>query len=115
MPSVELQEQQWQRVLKQLQALPGVYVGQESDCRRFVEAVLWIDKTGAQWRELPAYYGNWNSVFKRFNRWSKKGIWQQLSYAVADLFDWENVAIDSTVIRAHPCAAGAKGGLHNKD
>lgn len=75
-----------------------------------LKAVLWMDKTGAQWRELPERYGSWNNVFKRFNRWSRKGIWKQLSQAVADFFDFENIAIDSTVVRAHPSAASAKGG-----
>ncbi|MGJ3254110.1 MAG: transposase [Elainellaceae cyanobacterium] len=72
MPSAELREQHWQRVVTQLRSMPGVYVGQEANCRCFVEAVLWIDKTGAQWRELLGRYGNWNSVFKRVNRWSPK-------------------------------------------
>ncbi|MDB9528107.1 transposase [Oscillatoria sp. CS-180] len=90
MPSVQLCEPQWQKVLSNLRAMPEVYVGKESECRRFVEAVLWINKTGAQWRELPAHCGKWNSVFKRFNRWSQKGVWRQLSWAVADLFDFEN-------------------------
>jgi len=115
MPSVQLQEPQWQRLLSELRAMPGVYVGQESQCRRFIEAVLWMNKTGAQWRELPKRYGNWNSVFKRFNRWSRKGIWQQLAHAVADIIDLENLAIDSTVVRAHPSAAGAKGGPQRRD
>lgn len=115
MPSVKLCEQQWQRVVRELRALPGVYVGNESACRRFIEAVLWMNKTGSQWRELPKRYGKWNSVFKRFNRWSRKGIWEQLSRTVADLFDFENIAIDSTVVRAHPSAAGAKGGAKHRD
>jgi len=115
MPSVQLQEPQWQRLLSELRAMPGVYVGQESQCRRFIEAVLWMNKTGVQWRELPKRYGNWNSVFKRFNRWSRKGILQQLAHAVADIIDLENLAIDSTVVRAHPSAAGAKGGPQHRD
>jgi transposase len=48
-----------------------------------IEAVLWMNKTEAQWRELPEEYGKWHSIFKRFNRWSCKGIWQTVSHAIA--------------------------------
>jgi putative transposase len=81
------------------------------DNRLFVDAVLWILRTGAPWRDLPSAFGNWNSVFTRFNRWSHKHIWQSLFKVLADDPDFEHVMIDATIVRAHQHAAGAKGGF----
>jgi len=105
-----LDETTWQKILHHLQYQPGIYIGNETQCRCFIEAVLWINRTGAQWRFLPAHYGKWNSVFKRFDRWSQRGIWQQLFEGMRTDPDLEHLLIDSTILRAHACAAGAKGG-----
>ena len=63
-------------------------------------------RTGAQWRELPTRYGKWNSIFQRFNNWSKKHIWEKLLEFCAQDPDMESVMIDATIVRAHACAAG---------
>jgi transposase len=84
-----------------------VYVGREEDCRRFLMGILWIARTGAQWRALPQEYGRWNTVYKRFLRWCEQGVWKRMQEAFANDPDMEHLLLDSTVIRAHPCAAGA--------
>ena len=73
-----LRDDQWERV-KHL--LPGKETDRgvtAKDNRLFLEAVLWIARTGAPWRDLRRYFGNWNSVYVRFSRWAKKGVWQRL-------------------------------------
>lgn len=107
---VTLDDRIWQRILAFLRQQPDVYVGQEATCRHFIEAVLWMMRSGAQWRLLPKSYGNWNSVYQRYNRWSKRGLWQRMQQSFVEFADLENLLIDSTTVRAHACAAGAKKG-----
>jgi transposase len=107
MERVYLQDDEWTKILGFLRTSQGVYIGSETKCRRFMNGVLWVMRSGAQWRLLPASYGKWNSVYKRFARWSEKGLWSQLlDYFAADP-DMESLMVDSTIVRAHPCAAGA--------
>lgn len=113
MVTEEFSPDQWMILLQFLRTCPGVYVGQEQKCRRFLAGVLWITRTGAQWRALPERYGQWNSVYKRFLRWCEKGVWKRMHESCAADPDMEHLLLDSTIIRAHPCAAGApykKGG-----
>ena len=109
MTNVQLEDDQWTRIHDFLIDDPNVYVGKdEAACRLFVEAVLWISRSGAQWRLLPANYGNWNTVYKRYARWCDQGVWERmLSHFAADP-DMENGLIDSAIVRALPCAAGAQ-------
>jgi putative transposase len=81
------------------------------DNRLFVEAVLWIVRTSSPWRDLPPVFGKWNSIFTRFSRWSRDGVWWRLFKALADDPDFEYLIVDSTIVRAHQHAAGKKGGL----
>ena len=104
----QLRDAQWERVYAILRACPGIYVGRERATRRFVEAVLWMARAGCAWRLVPGTVGRWNSVYKRFARWQEKGIWATLMDHLAADADREWVMLDSTVVRAHACAAGAK-------
>jgi transposase len=107
MTTIHLTDEQWEKMASFLRSDPHVYAGKEAACRQFVEAIMWISRSGAQWRLLPEAYGNWNSVYKRFARWCEAGVWERmLSHFAADP-DMENGMIDSTIVRAHACAAGA--------
>src|SRR5215207_9594626 len=107
MTIVKLNEREWKQIHTFLLACPQVKVGSARKCRRFVEAVLWVVRSGAQWRLQPKRYGKWNSVYKRFARWCEAGVWEHLFASLADDPDMEHVMLDSTIVRAHPCAAGA--------
>ena len=86
------------------------------DHRLVLDGVFWITRTGAPWRDLPEEFGKWYSVYRQFRRWTLAGLWELIlsalneSEAVPDTVQM----IDSTIIRAHHCAAGAKGGLKKR-
>ena len=106
----EISQGAWERIEHLLPGRAGDVGVTAADNRLFINAVYWIAKTGAPWRDLPSRFGPWNSVFQRFNRWSKKGVWQRVAEALSDDADLEWLMIDSTVVRAHQHAAGKKGG-----
>lgn len=107
----EISDECWDRIKDMLPGRPGQNGWIAKDNRLFINAVLWIAKTGAPWRDLPERFGRWNSVWKRFDRWSFKGVWRQVFEALASQDpDLEWLILDSTVIRAHQHAAGKKGG-----
>lgn len=81
------------------------------DTRLFVEAVLWIVRTGAQWRELPEEFGKWNTVFKRFRRWVEGDVFYRMFKALSSDSDFEYTMIDGSIIKVHRSGQGAKGGL----
>lgn len=99
---------QWANIYQYLSEYKTIYVRNELECRRFVEAVFWMARSGAQWRFLPKEYGAWNTVYRRFSDWADKGIWYKMLYYFAKDPDMEYIMIDSTILRAHACAAVKK-------
>jgi putative transposase len=108
-----LTEEQWDRIKDLVPGKKGDPGRTGEDNRGFVEAVLWLARTGAPWRDLPAPLV-WNSVWKRFARWAKRGVWDRILAALAEDPDFEYVIIDATIIRAHQHSAGAKKGVRSR-
>ena len=106
-----LSEAQWRRIAPELSGKPGDPGCSGRDNRLFVEAVLWIARTGSPWRDLPDAFGKWFTVYTRFWRWAQKGVWERIFAALSDDPDFEYVLVDGTLVRVHQHGTGAKGGL----
>jgi len=103
-----LRDDQWDRI-------KGLLPGKSTDCgvtaannRLFLEAVLWIARTGAPWRDLPEAFGHWHRVYVRYNRWSHKGSWTRIFEAVANDPDLEYLMVDGSIVRVHQHGAAKK-------
>ena len=102
---------EWSRIAPLLPQ--GVGFGRpRKDARELVDAMLWIFKTGAPWRDLPEQYGPWKTVYNNFLRWRDAGVWERILEALtpASEYPWQ-VMVDSTSVKAHQHSAGAKKGL----
>ena len=106
-----LTEAQWERMEPHCRGKNGDPGRPGTDNRLFVEAVLWIARTGSPWRDLPPDFGNWNTVFKRFRDWTKAGVFERIFDAVSDDPDMEFAMVDATIVPVHRHGHGAKGGL----
>ena len=111
----ELTDAEWARLAP---LLPRRKAGKRrKDDRLVINGILWKLATGAPWRDVPERYGPWQSVYTRFRRWTRAGVWDRMLAAVqrqadaAGQLDWTVHFVDGTVIRAHQHAAGAKGGI----
>jgi transposase len=105
-----LTDAQWERVAPLLPGKPGDPGRSAADNRLFLEAVLWIVRVGAPWRDLPDAFGHWNTAFRRFRRWVAKGVFERLFQVLSGDPDFEYALIDGTIIRVHQHGTGAKGG-----
>ena len=108
MPRTLLRDDQWNRIER---FLPG----KATDCgvtatnnRLFVEAVLWIIRTGSPWRDLPTDFGHWHRVYVRYNRWSKKGVWARIFTTMSDDPDLEYLMVDGSIVQVHQHGAAKK-------
>jgi transposase len=112
----DLTDEEWAIIGPLLPAERGRWARPAQDNRRFLNGMLHVLRTGCPWRDLHERYGKWNSVYVRFRRWAEQGVWDALLETLVELGltdDWQHM-IDSTSVRGHSQAAGAKGGLIRK-
>ena len=120
MRAIKLSETQKSKIMSFLRTCSGIYVGNEAKTLHFMGAILWMVRTGSQWEALPERYGKWTTIYSRFQHWRKSAVWDkmfaelQTALDVESNVDWEIHFIDSTTVRAHQHAAGAKKVAQNK-
>ena len=113
----DLTDREWALIGPLLPSERGRWARPSGDNRRFLNGMLYVLRTGCPWRDMHEHYGKWNSVYVRFRRWAEQGVWDALLHPLVDLGlsdDWQHM-VDSTVVRAHSQATGAKGGLIRMD
>jgi transposase len=106
----ELTSGQWARIENLLPGKAGDPGRTGADNRNFVNAVLWVLRSGARWSDMPERYGKFKTAHKRFTRWAANGVWEKVFDALVRDRDNEYLMIDSTIVRAHQQAATGKGG-----
>ena len=116
----ELTDAQWARLQPLLPPQRPATGRPATDHRLILNAIVWRLRTGAPWRDLPEWYGPWQTVYSRFRRWQQGGVWERVLAALqaeADArgeLDWTLHFVDGTVVRAHQHAAGAKKGAGSR-
>jgi transposase len=104
-----LSDEEWDRIQPYLPR--GRRGAHRVDDRRVISGIIHMLKCGARWRDCPPAYGPYTTIYNRFNRWSKQGVWQDVFYALTGSSGViSTTAVDSTYVKAHRSAAGAKGG-----
>jgi transposase len=105
-----LRDDQWEKIEALLPGRQGTVGVTAQDNRLFVEAVMYRYRAGIPWRDLPERFGEWNTSARRHRRWAGRGVWRRIFTHLAAEAENEYAMIDSTIVRAHQHAAGAKGG-----
>jgi len=106
----DISDRVWEILEPHLLGRKGTWGGNARDNRLFINAVFWILRTGAPWRDLPPDYGGWKNTHRRFCRWRDKGVWEGILEALIDDPDYEWLIIDASHIKVHPHGVGARGG-----
>ena len=106
-----LTDTQWARIAPLVPGKKGDRGRSGADNRLFIDACLWLARTASPWRDLPPELGHWKSVYTRFRRWSRAGVWERLFNALKEEPDFEYVLIDATISKVHSDATSQKGGL----
>ena len=110
----EITDEQWDRIKDMVPPERSGGKGRPAnDNRVMINAIIWILKTGAPWRDLPERFGSWNSVYSRYSRWTKRGIWEKIFLELAKDQDNEEYMIDGSYVRVHQHGSGGKGGTKN--
>jgi transposase len=105
----ELTDEQWEEIKGLLPGKEGDRGRTARDNRTFVNGVLWVLRSGAYWCHMPEEYGNWKSAHKRFTRWARSGVWEEVFEILSKDPDNEYLMIDTTIVRTHQQAATGKG------
>lgn len=107
----EIDDTQWKKIEPYLGNTPKKTGRPQINNRKIINGVLWILHTGAPWRDLPEYYGPWQTVYKRFAQWEKDGKLKEMFEHLRRNPDMQDLCIDGTYIKAHRASAGAKKGI----
>jgi transposase len=106
-----LTDAQWAKMEPHCHGKPSDPGRSGSNNRRFIEAILWIVRTGSPWRDLPTVFGNWNTIYKRYREWVKADVFTRLFEVCSDEPDMEYAMVDATIVKVHRHGQGSKGGL----
>ncbi|RKS51321.1 putative transposase of IS4/5 family DUF4096 [Paracoccus pantotrophus] len=106
-----LTDEQWERIGPLLPGKAGDRGRSAADNRLFIDAILWLARGASPWRDLPPEPGHWKSVYTRFRRWSRAGVWERLFRELSADPDFEYVLVDATISKVHADATSQNGGL----
>ena len=104
----ELRDDQWGKIEKLLPG--GLGRPSKQGDRNFVNAAVYMAKTGTPWRDMPERFGNWKTIYNRFHRWARRGVWRDIFRAAAVTDEDVASILDASIVRAHQDAAGGRGG-----